>query len=414
MSTEQTDVCVSEDAFRALATHLRDERDAVLREWRDRVHADAALDEARRLTNDEFFNNAASILDLVERALLGDESQPSDGDLTAGHGTHRFEAGYEFDEVIRELGILREVLAEVASAFLSRSDLETARVADQAHIVICRSLNETTNAVARAYSDARRAIEEELKLANARLRQQDTQKSRFISTVAHELRSPLNVIAGVSQILVRSRDRLGEQAKLADMLDRNVESLIHLINDLLDYSRVATGREALALEEIDPCAVVEAAVEPLRIEAVKKGLVLRVERGQAPPTVVTDRLKIGRIVTNLVSNAIKFTDENGEIVVRIVARGAATWRLEVRDTGIGIDEANLGRIFDEFVRLDRNRHGTGLGLPIVKRLVESLGGAVDAASEPGRGTTFCLDFPRVARETHAAHEDGHGRPDASS
>jgi signal transduction histidine kinase len=336
---------------------------------------------------DEIGDCLPDIIEAVARALRGDAASPS------GHLAERLaECGQA--SLIREIAVLRGMLtcealdfasshpvqAGVLGAILSRVD----GALDSVIALAAEARERKRGDDANGYRDKIRRLEAQAEL-----------KSRFISTVAHELRSPLNVVAGVTQILVRTKESLGPNERVADLLARNVDGLIKLVNDLLDYSRLTAGREPFTPASFDPREIVRDSVEALAASASDKGVKLRAETDGAPDNVMSDRVKFGQIVTNLLSNAVKFTSE-GEIVVALAREGDASWRLDVRDTGCGIPEHELPHIFEEFIQIERDRggsRGTGLGLPIVKRVVALLGGTISVTSEPGVGTEFSVVLP---------------------
>ena len=220
-------------------------------------------------------------------------------------------------------------------------------------------------------------------------------KSRFLASMSHELRTPLNAIIGFTRLVSRNADGLPD--KQVDNLSKilvSAEHLLGLIDEILDLSRVEAGEVSLDLSEtqiVEVLREVAESLEPL-VDRPRVGLVVEAEARL--PRVVTDRDKVKQIVLNLVSNAIKYTDE-GSITVRAAAADGRL-RVDVADTGMGIPGDELGKVFDEFHRADATsarRSGTGLGLSISRRLAKALGGDVTVASRLGVGSTFTLDLP---------------------
>jgi signal transduction histidine kinase len=383
---ETRDLRANDAALVALAGHLESAGAAIFDAWRAAVVVDHQLDAYRDLGY-EFSLEIPTVLAAVASALRGAGEHPA-----LPHEPDRFRQGHGFHQSIRELTLLRRVLFEEIARFRRSSTALDDEAADRAYGVVIGVIDELTSETARAFGQARAELEGELKRSNRRLREQDETKQRFVSTVAHELRSPLNVIAGVAQILARSRESLGDLARLADMLERNVDGLIRLINDLLDYSRLTAAREEVQLERFDPAAAITPIVDGFRVQIAGGPVSLELELDGPPPEVLSDRVKVVQIVTNLVANAVKFT-ETGSIVVCLRTVPGRCWQVEVRDTGVGIAQADLARVFDEFVRLDRQAAGTGLGLSIARRAAEAMGGALDASSVRGQGSTFRLTLP---------------------
>jgi signal transduction histidine kinase/HAMP domain-containing protein len=242
----------------------------------------------------------------------------------------------------------------------------------------------------------------ELMGAYGRLREHDRLKSAFVANVSHELRTPLNVIIGLCQLLERDRRQplAPLQSEAVERMGRNARSLLELVNDLLDYSRLEAGRSALHLEEVDVAAVTEEIVRNFTAEVEEKHVRLEAEISPALGTVNTDRHKLSQVLTNLVSNAVKFTT-TGTIRVAAAPLSETHWFMEVSDTGIGISREALSFIFDEFRQVDdrltRPYSGVGLGLAITRKIVELLEGEITVESRPNEGSHFRIVWPLNAQ-----------------
>jgi CheY-like chemotaxis protein/two-component sensor histidine kinase len=248
--------------------------------------------------------------------------------------------------------------------------------------------------------EVRRAMVEASRMVRERedaLRSADRAKDEFLAMLGHELRNPLNAIGSAAQILQLSRPE-GEHADSAvGIITRQVHHMRRLVDDLLDVSRVTSGRVKLSLQRIDLASRVRAALESLRASGRLEGHELRFDL--APVWIDADAARIEQIVVNLVGNAAKYTPPGGSIDVRVRQEGRQAV-LEVVDTGRGLSPELLPRVFDLFVQgqrsLDRSEGGLGIGLTLVKRLVELHGGTVHAASEgPERGARFSVRLPAV-------------------
>ncbi|HEX8846176.1 MAG TPA: ATP-binding protein [Pyrinomonadaceae bacterium] len=243
----------------------------------------------------------------------------------------------------------------------------------------------------------------ELVAAYDRLREHDRLKSAFVSNISHELRTPLNVIIGLCQLLMRDRKLplapLQEEA--VTRMERNARSLLELVNDLLDYSRLEAGRSALHLEQTDLGEIIGSIVKDFQAEVKDKAIDLRSEISPEIGQILTDKHKLQQVLSNLIGNAIKFTSA-GNVTIRAEPVGEDRWALEVRDTGIGISGDALSYIFDEFRQVDdrlaRSYGGTGLGLAITRKIVELLEGEISVESAPQAGSRFRIIWPRIIRQ----------------
>jgi PAS domain S-box-containing protein len=242
----------------------------------------------------------------------------------------------------------------------------------------------------------RREYERELLRQRQRVELADKAKADFISTVSHEIRNPVTSILGITHLLGLTDHLSPQQEELLKILRRSSENLLHLINDILDFSKIEAGKSPLEERSFDLRHVVEGVVQPLRLEAEGKGLVLSSHVDErVPENLLGDPVKIGQVLTNLVSNAVKFTTEGAVAVavrVRELAPEAVSIEFRVADTGIGISAQQVPYIFDDFSQasydIGLKYGGTGLGLAISKKLVELHGGQLAVDSEVGRGTTF--------------------------
>jgi signal transduction histidine kinase len=251
--------------------------------------------------------------------------------------------------------------------------------------------------------EAERAASAALSEQNEQLRELDRMKDQFVSTVTHELRTPLTSMIGYLEILVGSEpDDLSheEQQRFLEIVDRNCRRLNRLVDDILDIARIDSGRFALQRTTVDPASLASERVESIRATAEQKQVELRLTIDSAPPLLYADPMRLGQLLDNLLSNAVKFTPAGGEIGLTLATRGD-TLHIEVTDTGVGIPESELDKLFDRFFRASTaaNEKGTGLGLSIAKTIAEAHGGGVSVESEVGVGTTFSVDLP-----VQAAHE----------
>jgi PAS domain S-box-containing protein len=231
-------------------------------------------------------------------------------------------------------------------------------------------------------------------------------KDEFLATVSHELRTPLNALLGWSRMLRSGALDEAQREKAVEVIERNVVAQAQLVEDLLDVSRIVTGNLRLEIATVDLVAVTRAAVESVRPAADAKRIALGLDGPEGGLSVAGDAARLQQVVWNLLSNAVKFTPEGGRVEV-LVARDDAGARVAVRDTGAGIDPSFLPFVFDTFRQADatttRLHSGLGLGLSIVRHLVELHGGEVDARSPGlGHGATFVVRLPLPAPDALAA------------
>jgi len=229
-------------------------------------------------------------------------------------------------------------------------------------------------------------------------------KDEFLATLSHELRNPLNVILGYSELLLRMSE-IEQSPRLVQMgeaLRRNAQSQSQLINDLLDLSRLQRGKISLNQETVSLPAIIDNAVETVRADAATKGVEIRLNPSEHLLFVEGDRLRLQQIAWNLLNNAVKFTPSGGRIEIGLINEGV-TAAFVVKDTGQGIDPGFLPHVFEMFRQADgsnRRRHGgLGIGLALVRQLVQLHGGTISAESEgPNKGSRFTVRLP-LLRET---------------
>lgn len=234
-----------------------------------------------------------------------------------------------------------------------------------------------------------------------RLRHLDQLKSQFVANVSHELKTPLTSIRAYGEALMDLVEN--EQGKeFLRVIDEESDRLLYLINDLLNISRIQSGKMKLNFEMTDPASLVPEALRIARIRSERHHLVVDVEPGLPP--MLLDRDKIREVLINLISNAVKYSPNGGRVGVRM-RRAEGNVRIEVQDEGIGISREHQEKLFQMFYRVDSSLtyevSGTGLGLAIVKAIAEHHGGRVWVESEPGRGSTFFVLLPIRAQPAPA-------------
>ena len=284
--------------------------------------------------------------------------------------------------------------------YLSLADRGGARRAFQINCSPIQSVGERTSGALISLQDVT-----ELETTQAELRESKAQaddanraKSEFLANMSHEIRTPMNAILGFTEVLRRGARRdAADTARHLETIHRNGRNLLELINGILDLSKVESGRLEIESVECQPHRIINEVIEVLSVRARDKGVALRfVADGPVPLQRSLDATRLRQIVTNLVGNAIKFTDQGEVVVVERWRDDATAPRLEidVRDSGIGIPDDKLGAIFEPFVQAEgsttRRYGGTGLGLAISRKFARAMGGDITVVSTAGSGSTFTL------------------------
>lgn len=240
---------------------------------------------------------------------------------------------------------------------------------------------------------------QKINLQNIKLSEALRLKSQFLATISHELRTPMNAIIGFSQLLLRPKYN-SLSIKQKDMVERilnNGKSLLMLVNEVLDFSKLQVGKLDLKPEILNLSTVVNMTVADMLSFADTKKLYLQTDISLKNPILYNDLLRLRQILINLISNAIKFT-ENGNISIKVQESNHNYIEIEIEDTGIGIAAEHIQYIFEPFRQLDQgiNRKfaGTGLGLPVVNALVNMMGGEITVESQLGKGSLFRIGLPR--------------------
>ncbi|MEI6196130.1 MAG: ATP-binding protein [Verrucomicrobiota bacterium] len=224
-------------------------------------------------------------------------------------------------------------------------------------------------------------------------------KSDFLATMSHEIRTPMNGVIGMADLL-RKTELTTRQRELVESVSQSGAALLEIINDVLDFSKIEAGQMVIAAEEFTLRSLVDAVLEIVSHRTSEKGIALAgIVHHDIPERFIGDSARLRQVLLNLVSNAVKFT-ERGEVSLRVRAIGetreALQLRFEVRDTGVGLTDQQIVKLFNPFVQVDasssRRYEGTGLGLAISQRLVEKMGGALGVESRPDEGSTFWVEL----------------------
>ncbi|MDX2018198.1 MAG: response regulator [Planctomycetota bacterium] len=305
---------------------------------------------------------------------------------------------YEQNKRIYAAGMKRVIAA------LDAARIENSRRADGllTGMVIVSSLmvGVLTIGWVRGFEMMRRFLAEREAAQNARAAAEAAEassrlKSEFLANMSHEIRTPMTAILGYADLLASGRIEPEARTEAIGTIQRNGRHLLTILNDILDLSKIESGRMSIETLECAPGAVVAEVLSLMRVPAAEKGLELRAcVEGDIPSRVMTDPVRLRQILMNLTGNAVKFT-EHGSVTI-IARERAGVLSFEVRDTGIGMNAEQISRLFRPFTQADasttRRFGGTGLGLAISKRLAEMLGGTIHAQSAPGLGSAFTLEI----------------------
>jgi signal transduction histidine kinase len=323
------------------------------------------------------------------------------------HGEQRWEAGWSLTEVVRDYQILRLVLLDHLKEQLKRTPrfhevqaiglaLDDA-IAASVHAYV-RFRDEHLARLEQERAKQQQMAEEALRSQTAALQEADRRKNEFLAMLGHELRNPLAPILHSLEVLrlLGPDDPTPRQAH--DVIERQVRQLVRLVDDLLDVTRIAQGKLRLRRSHVNLAAVVDQAVQTTAPFYLSRNHVLSVSLPTEPLSLEADEGRLVQVVVNLLNNAGKYTEPGGQIFLTVTREdGEAV--LRVRDNGAGIGPENLGRIFDLFQQGSRSEGGLGVGLTLVRQLVELHGGRVTAHSEgSGKGSEFVVHLP-LAQET---------------
>ncbi|MGN0996604.1 MAG: hybrid sensor histidine kinase/response regulator [Candidatus Ventricola sp.] len=263
---------------------------------------------------------------------------------------------------------------------------------------------------------ARQAAEEAFKIAEAA----NSSKSAFLSNMSHDIRTPMNAIVGFSALLSKDAGHPDKVLEYAKKISASSQHLLGLINDVLDMSRIESGKTTLNLSEASITSIAEEVDTIIRPQMIAKGHTFDVDvRGVVHDAIVVDKVRLNQICINLLSNAVKYTPDKGHVRFKVSERSlsgsTAHYEIVVSDNGYGMSEAFRQHIFDSFSREEDSRtskiQGTGLGMAITKNLVDLMGGTIRVESRKGAGSTFTVDIPFQISQAQSASPSAAETPD---
>jgi hypothetical protein len=394
---------------------LADNIDTIMEQWIEEVRKDRRIESSVNLSDTALGDSLPQLLKSIAAVL--EHSQKDFKKIASGsleHGHLRARQGYEADEIAQEYGLLRRIIFSVLAPYcLKGSPEEIIQIFVQINTVLDEAISLCFKTYIQDRLQELEQIQSQLTLTNQELtRLFEASKDNF-SHLAHELKTPLTAVIGYSELLLRlQRNANGEQGSLnIRSIERVLQGgrhLLRIVNDSLELSRYEAAQIKLNLELVDVRSVITTVSEMIEPLAQAENLQLKIDCEGAPSKVLTDFFRLQQILTNLVSNAVRYTEE-GFIQISCNTLPGEKWCLAVTDTGIGITPEDEKRIFEPysqaFFNQGRRKHeGTGLGLAIVLRLVKLLQGEIQLVSEVGVGSTFTVTFPiniQVDNETRS-------------
>lgn len=379
---------------------------AIANLWIQAVAQDQQIASANQLPRSAISDHIPVVLAALATVLA--KSQESDVETIANasfqHGAVRAEQGFDPAEIVREYHLLREIiLKHLQHELIESSAEEVLRVISLVNAVVDAAIAHCFKSYVNQRLQELEHLQTQLAMTNDELSRLVRSNQDNLTLLAHELKTPLTSIIGYSELFIRQnrqttvRDSVHSLEHIERVM-RSGRQLLRLINDALELARYEAGKLSLELSEIDVRLLIDSILETIQPLADSRGLTVIVSYDTAPETVITDSLRLQQSLSNLVSNAVRYT-EHGSVTIACHTLSEQQWSITVTDTGIGIDPEDQAHIFEPFFRAYpdekvRFPDSTGLGLAIVARLLTLLQGTISVTSQPGVGSTFTIVLPR--------------------
>ncbi|MBD2346735.1 sensor histidine kinase [Anabaena subtropica] len=385
---------------------LADNSNTIIAKWVVAVREDRQIESADDLSYTGIKNHIPDVFQAMVTVLSKSEDSDIRSIITASwqHGLLRAEQGFDPSEIAREYRLLRKVIFDtVETDLLRRTPAEIVRYMRLIDAVIDEAIARCFHSYVGERLRELEHLQSSLTLHNEELTRLINANEDKLSQLAHELKHPLTAIIGYSDLFLRQQKReIGEKNNTLNIehierVLRNGRHLLRLINNVLELSRYEAGKIQLQPAPINLRELVNNVCEMLEPLAAEKNLPILVDWVRAPQEIITDGFQVQQIVTNLVSNAIRYT-ESGTINIVCEVLDDQKWAIAVSDTGIGIAEKDQAKIFEPYFRVSSKDRpylpdSTGLGLAIVARLVKLLQGEINLVSQQGVGSTFTVILP---------------------
>lgn len=380
--------------------------DTIVESWIKNIRDDVDITSAKGLAYQSVRNSIPLVIEALATLLtesLDDDDLPKLDGNSLKHGIVRAEQGYDIAEIVKEYGLLREVIFTVLEPDLlansGKQILQTIRLIDS---IIDRVVSLSLESFVKVRLQELEQLQGQLLLTNQELTRLVAAQKENLSHLAHELKTPLNSIMGFSSLLLQRQQKINQEQdttlnlQLTEKVISNGKQLLHLINDTLEMSRYESGKIRLNLEIVEVKSLILMVKEALEPSARQKNLKIVFDCDRAPDKLQTDPLRLQQIVTNLVSNAIRYT-ESGTITIICETKDKQQWSLVIVDTGVGISPEAQKQVFESYFRVAGKEgyslDSTGLGLAIVEKLVKLLRGKIELVSELEKGSSFIVTFP---------------------
>ena len=384
-----------------LADYLSSHKDEIIKQWVESVDQDVAIESANALTYKLLLDHLPSLFDEMCALLQEPKSRELQGDVQAesrSHGKHRWSQGYEVDELLREIEIIRKtLLVEWITTFGAENPNFSSANKKRAKAIIHNFFGDLTIHSVKQFVEERENelldYSKRLEQSHEKLQQVDRARQLFTRTLSHELRNILNPMKMVTSILSNNIDETAKN-KMLGILNRNINDMTALLNQLLDYSSLLAGQTLAKWERLEVRPVFDELVGRYELLAEAKGLKFEAQYHLDVQFIESDSLKLKQIISNLLSNAIKYT-EQGQVRFSIASDSPQQLSIVVEDTGMGMEPEDLTHLFEEFHRSKNaaSLPGTGLGLAITKRLIDLLQGQITVESELDKGSRFAVVLP---------------------